>query len=109
MHAHQHMHTLPRRLAHRPVRHSLTGEPLLLHTGVLHRVDTRQLPPDQGVSMGGLCHPEQHNPCTQKTARPGPEHARPAKVDRRARALFWRGYLLFLAAVLGSLAWWLTH
>ncbi|MDO9148289.1 MAG: hypothetical protein Q7U52_11625 [Hydrogenophaga sp.] len=36
-------------------RHNPTKDTILLHAGVLHRVDTRQIPADAGVSHGAMC------------------------------------------------------
>lgn len=95
---HQRPNTAPR---------GLTGEPLLLHTGVLHRVDCRQMPADAGVSFGALC--------TQKTAGHTPTEKRMPELEAEAvadyhaeRALFWRCYIGLVVVVLAGLGKWLT-
>jgi hypothetical protein len=114
-------------------RPSLTTDTLLLNTGVLHRVDTRQMPADAGVAFGAMC--------TQSTPQPAAKHkgrfagiaealAQPVaqkepsaydlqgmdysdhhgpvpKVDPALRATFWRCYLGTLAVGLLALAAWL--
>ena len=60
---------------------SLTGEPLLLHRGVLHRVDSTQLTERDGVAVGACCNQDcsQGDTCPQRPQQPArPGLLRPA-------------------------------
>lgn len=85
---------------------SLTGEPLLLHTGVLHRVDSHQVPADftgaaigQAMCSGIYCHSHPQCADTHCTGHPNnlghsPGEDDPA-IERDPMALRW--VLAFLA------------
>jgi hypothetical protein len=93
-------------------RQSLTTDSLLLHRGVLHRVDARQMPADSGVALGAMC--TQSTPQQEPSAYDlkGMDYSdyhgpRPMPGKLSARAIFWRCYLGTLAAGLLALAAWL--
>lgn len=102
-------------------RHNPATDTPLLHTGVLHRVDTRQMPADAGVSHGAMCtrqttgcsgargrctsHPD--NTALARTPQ-GAElrelqdgyQVPPSERDPAAAALFWRVYIGGIVAAL---------
>lgn len=100
---------------------SLAGEPLLLHRGVLHRVDARSLAADQGVSLGALCTQNTPDAAAPTPAEDAPDSAfdlrgkdysdhhgpRSMAEYHAGRALFWRCYLGLVAVVLFFVAKWL--
>lgn len=65
---------------HRP---SLTGEPLLLHRGVLHRVDSTQVPCGAGAALGACKLPSAHG----GTNHPTQGHAHTCAPPRAVRPL----------------------
>jgi hypothetical protein len=92
-------------------RPSLTTDALLLHTGVLHRVDARQMPADAGVAFGAMCTqstPQQEPSAYDLKGMDYSDHHGPVpKVDTALRATFWRCYLGTVAVRLLATAAWL--